>query len=207
MSKKSELVVKNHRYFQANVDNIINYGLNIVKEANQDKAYKSILLEGLLLKSCALWESFIEDEIVFLVNLEPNQLINEMGLSDSTSLNLKLIRALLFSDTYRNYYNIEQSKPFFKKILPDKYNLFKRINKDQSKKIAFVYILRNYLSHRSLFSRKQLVASYKEIYGYTKFIEPGSFLLSKKGKHFEKLFHNFKLTSLSMERFLTKGDQ
>jgi hypothetical protein len=210
MLKKA--IIDNHRTFQLKVDSIIKYGLNIVKEAypnmndRKDKAYKSILLEGLLLKSCALWESFIEHEIVFLVHIDQSKLISQMGLSTNTKLNLKLVRALLFSDTYRNFYNIEQSKAFFKKVLPEKYNLFKLINKDQLNKIAFVYKIRNYLSHYSIYSRKQLVSSYKQNYGYNNFIEPGAFLLSKKGKYFENLIHNFKLTSLTMERHLNQGD-
>jgi hypothetical protein len=209
MSQK--LLMGNHRTFQANIDSIIRYGLDIVRDVRpnmdnlKDKAYKSVLLEGLLLRSCALWESFIENEIVFLLNIQPSKLANEMGLSHSTRLNLKLVRALLFSDTYRTLYNIEQSKAFFKRVLPDKYNLFKEIKKDRLNKLNFVYKMRNYLSHYSVFSRKQLFASYKQNYGYRRFLEPGFFLMSKKGKYFENLIHNFKLISLTMERYLKQG--
>jgi len=105
MSQKP--LMENHRTFQVNIDSIIRYGLDIVRDVRpnmdnqKDKAYKSILLEGLLLRSCALWESFIENETVFLVNIEPSKVVNEMGLSHSTRLNLKLVRALLFSDTLK----------------------------------------------------------------------------------------------------------
>jgi len=203
MSRRT--VLQNHTHFQDQIDNIIQYGLDIINDrlsyfgGDQKQQQKSMLLESLLLRSCALWESFVENEVVFLVALEPTKLKSETGLPQNTRLNLKLIRALLFSDTYRTYYNIEQSKPILNRLLSDKYNLFKQIKKEQLDKISFVYKLRNYLSHYSVFAKRQLLNAYKKHCSYKRFLEPGMFLIKQKGKHFENLIHNFKLTSLSMQ--------
>jgi hypothetical protein len=203
MSRKA--IIQNHQNFEFDIDNIIQYGLNIIDGKlfhivdRLKYQQKRMLLESLLLRSCALWESFVENELVHLVALNSTKLKTEMGLPQNTRLNLKLIRALLFSDTYRSYYNLEYSKSILNRILPDQYNLFKQIKKEQLKKISFVYRMRNYLSHYSAFAERQLLNAYKNDYNYKRFLEPGTFLMKQKGKPFENLIHNFKLTSLSMK--------
>jgi len=206
VSKKS--VLENHKKFENDIESIIKYGMEIIyakspyKKEKRVEKEKFMLLEALLLRSCALWESFMENEVVFLVNLEPNNLKNEMGLPKNTKLNLKLIRAIIFSDRYRDYYNIEQSRSNLNKIIADRYNLSKNIEKERIEKISFIYKMRNYLSHYSAFSRKKLFIAYQNMFNYKKFQEPGAFLMKQKGKYFESLIHNFKLVSISMKQKL-----
>jgi hypothetical protein len=206
MSKRK--ILKHHNKFEKNINNILTYGLKIINDGlfhgtkKMLKEEKSILLEALLLRSCALWESFVENEVVLLVELDQSKLNVDVGLSQSTKLNLKLIRALLFSDMFKNYYNIEQSKGYFKKILLNQYNLFNEITSEQRRKTNFVYKMRNYLSHYSVFSKKRLFAGYKKIYGYKNFQEPGIFLMKEKGKYFENLLHNFVIVSITMKKKL-----
>ncbi|MCZ7382442.1 MAG: hypothetical protein O8C64_12845 [Candidatus Methanoperedens sp.] len=92
MSKKK--IIENHSKFEAEIEKIISYGEEIIKNLPNKNEKKSIeekcmLLEALLLRSCALWENFIEKELVFLVNLDPDKLISELGLPEKTKLNLK----------------------------------------------------------------------------------------------------------------------
>jgi len=206
MSKNA--IFENHEKFENNIQNIIKYGLEIVdnklpykleKKSNEEK---SMLLEALVLRSCSLWASFVENEVILLANLDSSKLKNEMGLPQKTKLNLKLIRALLFSDSYRSYYNVEHSKSEFKKIFAEEYNLFNEIQNEQIKNISFVFKIRNYLSHYSAFSRKQLFIAYQKVFNYKRFLEPGQFLMKQEGKSFEKLIHNFKMVSIVMKNKL-----
>lgn len=206
MSKKA--ILKHHENFEDNIENIIKYGLDIItdklshKKEEKGKQEKSMLLEGLLLRSCALWESFVEHELVLLVSLDPTNLKKEKGLPQNIKLNVKLIRALLFCDRYRTYCNIEQSKSALKKLLAEEYNLFNEIRKEQKKKTTFIYKMRNYLSHYSAFSRKQLFIAYDKTFHRRRFLEPGLFLMKERGKYFENLIHNFKMMSISMKQRL-----
>ena len=206
VSKKA--ILSNHKQFEDKIENIIKYGLGLIndklpgKMEKKSKEEKSMLLESLLLRSCALWESFIENEIVLLVSLEPGNLSKEMGLPQYSKLSVKLVRALLFCNKYRTYYNIEQSKSTFKRVISDKHNLFSKITKEQINKISFIYKMRNYLSHYSGFSRKELLKAYDKTYKRKKFLQPGYFLMKEKGRYFENLIHNFKMMSISMKQKL-----
>jgi hypothetical protein len=206
VSKK--VILNNHDQFEDKIENIIKYGLELIndklpgKMEKKSKEEKSMLLEALLLRSCALWESFVENEIVFLVSLESSNLNKEMGLPEHSKLSVKLVRALLFCGRYRDYWNIEQSKSTFKRVIKDKQNLFNNITIAQITKIRFIYKMRNYLSHYSVFSRKELLKAYDKAYKRKKFLQPGYFLMKEKGKYFENLIHNFKLMSISMKQKL-----
>ena len=159
-----------------------------------------MLLEALLLRSCALWQSFIESEIVVLALRDPSNLKIEMGLEENTKLNLKLVRALLFSDKYKRYYDLERAKGEIKRILSKKYDFYDTIQNDSIKTLSFVYKMRNYLSHLSTFSMKRLLEAYTKTYKYQSFLTPGLFLMKQKGKNFESLVHNFKIISISMRK-------
>ena len=197
-------ILQNHGEFEDDIESIMRYGLMVInakwpgKTKKEAKKEKSMLLESLLLRSCARWESFVENEMVLLVSMKPKKLNQVMELPLDTKLSIRLTRALLFSDTYRSFYDIDRSKGTFRKFIEDEYNLFDQIGGDRAKKMNFIYRIRNYLSHYSAFSRRKLLSAYKEIYGYRNFLEPGSFLLKQRGMHFEKLVHNFKLVSKSM---------
>lgn len=160
-----------------------------------------MLIEALLLRACALWENFIENEMVLLITLDPSKLLKEFDLPLNTNINSKLIRAIIFSDHYRDFHDIDRSMGFFERVIVDKNNSFKKITNSQKQKINFTYKLRNYLAHYSEFSKTNLFRSYNQPpYNYRKFLEPGRFLLKQKGKHFEDLVHNFKMSSITMKK-------
>ena len=203
---------KNHLQFENNVRELIKYGIEIItedfnkKKSKIRKKEKTILVESLLLRSCAYWENFLEKEIILLIGLNNDKFKIYMELPSNTKLNLKLIRAILYGDKYLDFHDIRLYKSYFFKILIDKYNPFKNITTEQLKKINFSYTIRNYLSHYSEYSKKNLYQAYMDKFKYKKFQEPGVFLLKEKGKYFENLLHNFVLVSVSMKSFLGVKD-
>jgi hypothetical protein len=201
-------IIKNHSRFENNIKELIQYGLEIISNNVQyidkikSKKEKVILLEALLLRTCAHWESFIAKEIILLINMDSTNFKMHMELPENTKLNLKLIRAILYSDKYNNFHEVGHFKTYFSKLLVNEYNPFPKISNEQSKKINFTYTIRHYLSHYSEFSKKKLHKAYIEFYGYKLFQEPGVFLLKEKGKYFENLLHNFVLASVNMKKYL-----
>jgi hypothetical protein len=206
MSSKS--ILNNHLDFDNKINELIRQGLVLVSGGLPNKPIgiseneKGIFLEALLLRSCAYWESFMENEIVYLINLKPDKFKRHLGLPLNTRLNIKLIRAILYSDSYKDYHDLEHYRNYLKKIIDDSNNPFPDITGQRIKKISFTYKMRNYLSHYSDFSKKKLLEAYINDYGYQRFLEPGSFLLKNKGDNFEKLVHNFLLISVSIKRSL-----
>lgn len=203
---------KNHLQFENNVRELINYGIEIItedfnkKKSKIRKKEKTILVESLLLRSCAYWENFLEKEIILLLGINNDKFKIYMELPSNTILNLKLIRAILYGDKYLDFHDIGYHKSYFFKILIDKYNPFKNITTEQLKKINFSYTIRNYLSHYSEYSKKKLYQAYMDNFNYRIFQEPGIFLLKEKGKYFENLIHNFVLVSVNMRSFLGVKD-
>ena len=70
MSIRSILI--NHNSLENDIEQIIKYGLEIIdrnsKKAKVFTTYeKRIIIEGLLLRACARWESFLEIEVVSVV--------------------------------------------------------------------------------------------------------------------------------------------
>lgn len=197
MNKKN--IIKRHKIFNRGIDDLINYGLNIIKE-NKEKKEKELLIESLLLKACALWEGFIQDEIINLIALDSANFKEEFEIDKKINLNEQLIRAILFSNHYRDFHDIEKNKSFFIKVISNKCNGFNNITNEQLKKISTVYIIRNYLAHRSVFSKKKLMNIYKSKFDISEFIEPSKLLLKNDGKNFENLLHNFKLITLRIQK-------
>lgn len=194
----------NHKLFENNIENIIRYAQDIIVDLPQYKKKlttieKKMLIEALLLRVCALWENFIEKEIVLLIDFDPSNLLIEFDLPQNTNVNPKLIRAIIFSDHYRDFHDIDRSVNFLDRVIVDKNNSFKKITNPQKKKIIFVYKLRNYLAHYSEFSKINLLRAYKqEPYNYKIFLKPGSFLIKQKGEHFGDLVNNFRMSSICM---------
>lgn len=196
---------RNHTQFENTIENIIRYAQDIIADLPYKKKMssdeKKMLIEALLLRACALWESFIEREIVLLIGLDPGKLFIEFDLPKSTDFNNKIIRAIIFSDHYRDFRDIDRSMSFLNRVIEDKNNSFKKITSTQKQKMNFTYKLRNYLAHYSEFSKIILLRAYrKEPYNYSRFLEPGVFLLKQKGTHFEDLINNFRMSSIYMRK-------
>jgi hypothetical protein len=206
MKLKKEITL-NHKKLEASIDELIRNGLEVVLDNyeinnQKHKNLKELLLESFLLRSCAYWENFLEKEIILLIKLSPDTFRNYFDLPSNVSLNYNLIRAILIGDKYRDWHDIQALKSFFNKIIDSKINPFKELTKEQLDSLNFTYILRNYLSHYSDYSKKKLLIIYKAYHSYKKFVEPGSFLTKEKGRHFESLLHNFILISVTIKKTL-----
>lgn len=201
-------ILNNHVKIEKDLEQIIRYGLEIIQPQKTSPFYslninnKKIIIEGLLLRACAMWERFLETEIVLLVCLDSSNLLNELELPSNTGINLKVIKAMLFLNNFKDFHDIEKSKSFFKIFIVERYNLFSKLTNEQIKKINMVYKLRNYLAHYSEFSKKKLSQEYSKVYGISVFKEPGIFLMKNSGYNFEKLIHNFSLASSTMKSHL-----
>lgn len=201
---KFRIILKNHNEFESAVEKITRYALEKIvinlPITRITVTESDMLIEAFILKLCALWESFLEKEIVLSLSLDPINLISIMELNKSQHLDIKLIRAILFSDVYRNFQDINRLIDFTKRFIVGKYNPFLKITTEQKLKIHFTYAIRNYLSHYSSFSKKKLFSEYKRVIGYRNFLEPIKFLVKDKGKHFEDLANNFRMVSVYMKK-------
>ena len=196
-------ILANHEGFEKEIEKILQYASELMADLPYKRQTtleeKYLLLESLILRACALWEKFIENQLILLVKFSSYKFKQEMGLSHKTKLDLNLIRAILFSDIYRDFHDIDRSKSFFKKYIDEKNNSFEKIPNEQLKSIQFIYKIRNYLSHYSDFSKKKLFDAYKKEYRLKRFFEPGQFLFKQKGKKFQDLVANFKYASIYMK--------
>ncbi len=199
MNKRS--ILKKHNLFEKNIEEIIKYGLRLMERSSTffNVKEKTIIIEGLLLRACAYWERFVEEEVIFLIELKQSKLREYLELPYSQKLNCQLIKAILFSDSYRSFQDIEKSKGFFRRFIANNYNLFDKLANEQIRKNQMAYKLRNYLAHYSEFAKKKLQQEYERTYHYSLFMKPGRFLMKENGKHFESLIHNFILMSATMK--------
>lgn len=195
------VILENHKLLEKNIEEIIKYGLRLIERNSTSFSVKekTIIIEGLLLRACAYWERFLEAEVIFLIELDQSKLREYLELPSSQKLNRQLIKAILFSDSYRSFQDIEKSKRFFRSFIANNYNLFDKLTNEQIKKNQMAYKLRNYLAHYSEFAKKKLQQQYKKTYSYSRFMQPGRFLMKENGKHFESLIHNFILMSATMK--------
>ena len=74
------LILKNHSTVENNIEEIVKFGIEIIS-SNFNKKQKTILIESLLLKACAIWEKFLETEIIYLVYLDPSKFCERLELS------------------------------------------------------------------------------------------------------------------------------
>ena len=144
MSKAT--ILKNHKQFENVIEKNIRYAQDIIADLPYKEKMppdeKKMLIEALLLRACALWENYIEKEIVLLIDLDPSNLLNEFDLPKNTDVNPKLIRAIIFSDHYRDFHDIDRSMSFFDRVIVDKNNAFKKITKPRKGKINFMKTLK-----------------------------------------------------------------
>jgi hypothetical protein len=196
-------ILSNHEQFESAVEDIIQYVQEIIADLPYKKVMltkeKHILLEALILKICAMWEKFIEEELILSICLDTRGLLQVTGLDEKTKLNENLVRAIVFSDTYRDFHDVDKLISYSKKVIGERYNPFIKIKSYWKEDILFVYKIRNYLSHYSEYSKRTLFTAYKKKHEYRRFLEPGKFLLKNKGKHFEDLAKSFKMASIHMK--------
>ena len=198
-------IKKNHLKFESKIEKILNYANDLVYGMPQYRrvqaSEKTLILESLILRACALWESFLENELVLCAYSDQSRIKTVMSILHRGKLPKDLIRALIFSDQYRDLHDIQRINSVFKKFTSDAFNPIAKISSPQKRKITFVYSMRNYLSHYSTFSRRAFQDRLINDYQVTRFIEPGKFLLSSNGKRFNDLISNFNFASINMRNY------
>ncbi len=198
-------IERNHLEFEKKIEEILNYASNLVHGIplyrRVQTSEKTLLLESLILRTCALWESFLENELVICAYSDQSKIKGVMNILQRGKLPKDLIRALIFSDRYRDLHDIQRIKSVFKRFTSDSFNPTSKISSTQTTKITFIYSMRNYLSHYSIFSRRALQERLIKNYQVIKFIEPGKFLLSNNGERFNDLISHFKFASINMRNY------
>ena len=143
---------------------------------------KRILVEAIFLRLCANWEYFIENQIIACANINSVHLSDFVGYSLPRHPPRNVCQAIIFNRQFRPFRGTEDLMGFTGKLFPSGFNPFKKISLAHRKKIDEAYKMRNYISHLSSFSRRQLKDMYRKNYRMKRFSEPGKFLLASKSK-------------------------
>lgn len=140
------------------------------------------ILESLVIRLCALWEAFVEGEMIDCLNIDSSRCREELKLRLPNHLSRDLCEAILIGHGYLDFRSVSDIKGFAKRVLPEDVNPFKLIKPAAGKRIDELYIMRNYLSHYSSKSRRALHRMYQDSWKLRNFCQPGDFLIAYKGK-------------------------
>lgn len=162
---------------------------------------KRDLAESILLRLCANWESFVENHLVDCINRGSSKLSKYFAVTIPSNPSADLCWALLFGDGYRDFRNYGELRGFSKKILSSGDNPFLAVTRDHSKRIDEVFTIRNYLSHLSAKSRRNLFDMYKASHRMERFYEPGQFLLAYDASRLWRYFDAFEGASTNMKNW------
>jgi hypothetical protein len=183
--RKADLA-KNHDEFEKDMDWYIDF-LNRMLGAKRVVNYydKLEILESLVIRLCAIWEAFIEGEMIDCLNIDCcSRYGEELQLKIPENPNKDLCEAILVGSGYLDFKSVADIKSKAKKALPDEVNPFNLIRTNPTaKRIDELYIMRNYLSHYSGKSRRALMKMYQQNpWRLKNFREPGDFLFAYRGK-------------------------
>ena len=177
-------IAKNHDDFEQDMDWYIDF-LDRMLRAKRVVQYddKLEILESLVVRICAIWEAFVEEEMIDCLNIDCNQCKEELQLRLPKHMTKDLCEAILVGSGYLNFRHVDDIKKLAKQMLPDGVNPFKLIRANPTaKRINEFYTMRNYLSHYSGKSRRVLQKMYEDSWQLRKFYTPGEFLLAYSGK-------------------------
>jgi len=162
---------------------------------------KRDLAESVVLRLVANWESFVDEHLVACVNRDHSKLNEFLGATIPDHPNMSLCRALVFGDGYRDFQSTGALIGFSKKLLPEASNPFLAISQSHKNRIDDVYKIRNYLAHYSAKGRRTLWRMYKAKYRYSRWVEPGRFLLANEGQRLWECFDSFEGASADMKEW------
>ena len=141
-----------------------------------------IIAEAATLRWCAMWEAFVDEEMLRCFSLDTSKMSKELELSLPKQVPRDLAQAILFRDRYESLGDIGKLRGFARKHLSAKCNPFEHISKGTRDVIHEMYMLRNYLAHRSAASKRKLMQRYRRNHGRTKFVRPGVFLVARRAR-------------------------
>jgi hypothetical protein len=214
--RKADLT-KNHDWFEEQINWFMSF-LMRVKDAqliNQEPIDintkfvigetldKIEIVESSILRICALWESFVEEELIDCLNLDCSKFSEHLRLKLPKDMTRDTCAAALLGDRYLDFKSVGEIKNFAKKVLCQANNPFELIKKTNSKKIDEIYIIRNYLSHYSRKSMRALRDMYLKSHNHRNFIRPGNFLLSNNADRLVQYIKSFVDSSQQMRGIIT----
>lgn len=162
---------------------------------------KRDIAESVLLRLCAYWEWFVDEQLADCINVDHSKLSQYFGVSLPNNPSKGLCEALLIGGRYLDFRSFGDLKGHSKKILPDKSNPFLAITKNRAKRLDEAYLIRNYLAHYSSLAKRSLHEMYRREYQMTNFIEPGQFLLAYGARRLNVYFDAFEGASTDMKNW------
>jgi len=194
---------KNHISFEGSVRRYEDFSNRLLSAQRVvRKQDKKEIAEATLLKLCALWESFVDHELLDCLNINSTKLSQYLDVKLPRNLNRKLCQAILFREGYLDFKNVGSLKGFAKNILPPDANPFRNIDNPTAAKIDEMFVIRNYLSHRSFAAKRSLTKMYWKNYRMRHFREPGTFLNASNAKRLVGYVQSLKRASKQMERII-----
>jgi hypothetical protein len=134
------------------------------------------IIEAFVIKYICDWEWFIERHFTHLLTRNTSKLAEYLTLKIPQIITFDEGTAILNGTGYFDFKNCTDIKSQGKKFLTVENNPFPAIEKDVTQNIDNLYIIRNYIAHKSNKSKKTLTKFYSEN-GITNFIEPGEYLI------------------------------
>jgi len=194
---------KNHDWFEEDMAWLTYYLGRMITARRVVRATDKIeIVESSIIRICALWEAFVEEELIDCLNLDCSKFSEQLKLDLPKHLNRSLCEAILIGHRYLDFKSVDDIKSLARKFLADDVNPFRLIKAPTAKKIDEVYTIRNYLSHYGGHARRRLQRMYNESYHLKKFRQPGDFLLSYQGKRLVAYIDAFLAASKQMRSLL-----
>lgn len=168
------------------------------------KAEEYELLESVTLKIAARWEALVIQDVITSLNRDSSRYSSEIGLKLKKHLTKDEAEAIIIGHRFIDFKGIGDIKHFAKKHLSSKYNPFKSIDSNISKKIDQFFTMRNYLAHYSKYSKRKYKAMLSKDFKLKRLYEPGKFLSkvdkSTKSYRWADFINTFLQVSRSMQK-------
>src|SRR3990170_2242080 len=176
---------KNHQWFEGVLDRYRDFSGRLLRaRRNVRRQDKKEIVEATALKLCAYWESFVDQELLDCVNINSSKLAEWLDVKP-TNLNIEMSRAILFREGYLDFKSVGALKAFAKRVLAQDVNPFRLIQPSTAIKIDELFVIRNYLVHRSFAAKRSLRKMYRRNYRMRYFREPGTFLVAHGGRRLD----------------------
>ncbi|MBI9036470.1 MAG: hypothetical protein JEZ03_18590 [Bacteroidales bacterium] len=135
-----------------------------------------LIEEAFLIKHVAEWEIFIQNIFAYCIAIDTTAICNHLELDLSKKISFDNAYAILNGLNFFTATSTSELKGLAKKIITEKNNPFTQFDKTVLNNVDEVYILRNYIAHKSKKSKQRLQKMYKDRYRLTDFQNPGHFL-------------------------------
>jgi hypothetical protein len=136
-------LAKNHEWFERDMHWHIDFLARMLGAQRVVKVEdKFEIIESSVIRICALWEAFVEDELVDCLNLDCTKFSEYLQLDLPPHLKRPLCEAILIGHRYLDFKGVDDIRSFARKVLPDEVNPFRLIRNPTAKKIDELYIMR-----------------------------------------------------------------